>query len=190
MIYPRATTEFIYRYKSPDIAQVYLSFKLATNSRRKEVSEVLSTLEQRGMQGYDISDDEMAKSHSRYMIGGAQRVENERLFRFGTYHPPFAGVRPGIRPGRSERHSLQSTYHEHRISRKTRSAQEVPVEDANEMEHLAVPLSEPWGRYAHFYLRLPRDAFVSLTTRAVQISARFLLEFKCRQMRVPNSMRP
>lgn len=122
MIYPRATTEFIYRYKSPDIAQVYLSFKLATNSRRKEVSEVLSTLEQGGMQGYDISDDEMAKSHSRYMIGGALRVENERLFRFGMYHLISAGVRPGVRLCRSERHPLQITYHEHRISRKTRGA--------------------------------------------------------------------
>jgi len=83
VIYPRATTEFIYRYNSPDTAQVYLSFKLATNSREQEVSELLSKLEKGGMKGYDISDDELAKSHSRYMIGGAQRVENERLFRFG-----------------------------------------------------------------------------------------------------------
>jgi len=188
VIYPRATTEFIYRYKSPDIAQVYLSFKLASNSRRKEVSEVLSTLEQRGMQGYDISDDEMAKSHSRYMIGGAQRVENERLFRFGMYRCPSPGVRPGVLPRRSERHSLQCTYREHRISRKARSAQEIPVRDANEMEHLAVPLSEPRRRYACFYPL--RCAFVSLTTCAVQILARSLLEFKSRQMRAPNSMRP
>jgi threonine dehydratase len=63
---------------------VYLSFKLATNSREKEVYELLETLEKQGMKGYDISDDELAKSHSRYMIGGAQKVENERLFRFGA----------------------------------------------------------------------------------------------------------
>jgi len=62
---------------------VYLSFKLATNSRTQEVSELLATLEKQGMKAHDISDDELAKSHSRYMIGGAQRVENERLFRFG-----------------------------------------------------------------------------------------------------------
>ena len=37
------------------------------------------------MKGYDISDDELAKSHGRYMIGGAPRVEHERLFRFGMY---------------------------------------------------------------------------------------------------------
>jgi len=42
------------------------------------------------MKGYDISDDEMAKSHSRYMIGGAQRVENERLFRFEFPERPGA----------------------------------------------------------------------------------------------------
>ena len=43
-------------------------------------------LEEKGMKAYDISDDELAKSHSRYMIGGAERVENERLFRFGMCH--------------------------------------------------------------------------------------------------------
>ncbi|KAF9792559.1 tryptophan synthase beta subunit-like PLP-dependent enzyme [Thelephora terrestris] len=89
-IHPRATTEFIYRYNLHDTAQVYLSFKLATNSREQEVSELLSTLEKQGMKGYDISDDELAKSHSRYMIGGAQRVANERLFRFEFPERPGA----------------------------------------------------------------------------------------------------
>jgi len=90
VICPRATTEFIYRYNSPDIAQVYLSFKLATVAREQEVSEVLATLEKQGMKGYDISDDEMAKSHSRYMIAGAHKVENERLFRFEFPERPGA----------------------------------------------------------------------------------------------------
>jgi threonine dehydratase len=84
VIYPRATTEFIYRYNSPDIAHVYISFKLSTANRQAEVAEVLSTLENRGMKGFDIIDDEMAKSHARYMIGGAKTVENERIFRFGS----------------------------------------------------------------------------------------------------------
>ena len=105
VIYPRATTEFIYRYNSPTIAQVYLSFKLATGLRGQEVSEVLSTLEGRGMKGYDVSDDEMAKSHSRYMIGGAQRVENERLFRFGM----CCYSRPIFNPHRSACCSSQGT---------------------------------------------------------------------------------
>lgn len=36
------------------------------------------------MKGYDISDDEMAKTHARYMIGGTSDVGDERLFRFGA----------------------------------------------------------------------------------------------------------
>ena len=40
-------------------------------------------LEQHEMKGSDISDDELAKSHARYMIGGRVDVPNERLFRFG-----------------------------------------------------------------------------------------------------------
>ena len=83
VIYPRAVTEFVYRYHSPTVALVFLSFILNTNSRTTEVADVLATLDKLGMRGMDISDDEMAKSHARYMIGGRQEVENERLFRFG-----------------------------------------------------------------------------------------------------------
>ncbi|EPQ57238.1 threonine dehydratase I [Gloeophyllum trabeum ATCC 11539] len=90
LIYPRAITEFIYRYNSPDVAHVFLSFKLETKSRAREVADVLAALEREGMKGYDISDDEMAKSHARYMIGGAKAVPNERLFRFEFPERPGA----------------------------------------------------------------------------------------------------
>ncbi|TFY83563.1 hypothetical protein EWM64_g452 [Hericium alpestre] len=85
VIHPRAVTEFVYRYSSADRAHVFLSFKLETTSRAKEVEDVLSSLEQQGMKGHDISDNELAKSHARYMIGGISDVQNERVFRFGTY---------------------------------------------------------------------------------------------------------
>ncbi|KAH7888662.1 tryptophan synthase beta subunit-like PLP-dependent enzyme [Phlebopus sp. FC_14] len=90
MIYPRAVTEFIYRYNSPEIAHIFLSFKLGSSSRAKEVSTVLEALKQEGMTGYDISDDEMAKSHARYMVGGRAVVPNERLFRFEFPERPDA----------------------------------------------------------------------------------------------------
>ncbi|KAA1473913.1 threonine dehydratase I [Dentipellis sp. KUC8613] len=90
VIHPRAVTEFIYRYNSPDRAQVFLSFKLESNSRAKEVDGVLSALEQQGMKGHDISDDELAKSHARYMIGGISDVPNERVFRFEFPERPGA----------------------------------------------------------------------------------------------------
>lgn len=84
-----------------------MSFKLATTSREQEVSELLQTLENQGMKGYDISDDELAKSHARYMIGGAQRVENERLFRFGVSYR----FQPTFRPRHGKHRSLGDPIH-------------------------------------------------------------------------------
>lgn len=79
------TTEFIYRYNNPERADIFLSFKLETTFREKEVSEVLAQLEKQDMKGHDISDDELAKSHARYMVGGCSNVPNERVFRFGMF---------------------------------------------------------------------------------------------------------
>lgn len=62
---------------------MFISFILETASRATEVSSILAELEKEGMKGRDISDDELAKSHGRYLVGGCQEVEHERVFRFG-----------------------------------------------------------------------------------------------------------
>ncbi|TFK44737.1 threonine ammonia-lyase [Crucibulum laeve] len=91
VIHPRAVTEFIYRYNvCGDRAHVLLSFKLESGSRATEVAGVLAALEREDMKGVDISDDELAKSHARYMIGGCQKVSNERVFRFAFPERPGA----------------------------------------------------------------------------------------------------
>jgi threonine dehydratase len=53
------------------------------NNREQELPKILQNLELNGMHGQDISDNEMAKSHARYLVGGRSKVENERLYRFG-----------------------------------------------------------------------------------------------------------
>ncbi len=83
IIFPRAVTEFVYRYSRPDKAHVFLSFIINTSSREKEVAQVIADLLKEGMTASDISDDELAKAHGRYMVGGCQTVEHERVFRFG-----------------------------------------------------------------------------------------------------------
>ena len=85
IIHPRATTEFIYRYADSETAQIFISFKLESTDREKEVSDVLAALEAQSMKGFDISNDELAKSHARYMIGGCANVPTERIFRFGAH---------------------------------------------------------------------------------------------------------
>lgn len=80
-IYPRAVTEFSYRYSDPDRALIYTSFKVV--DPRVEVPDVIAGLAAEGMEARDISDNEMAKSHARYLVGGRSEVQNERMFRFG-----------------------------------------------------------------------------------------------------------
>ncbi|EIM81281.1 threonine dehydratase I [Stereum hirsutum FP-91666 SS1] len=90
IIHPRAVTEFAYRYSSSSRAHIFLSFKLETLDRASEVADLLAAMERQEMKGYDISDDEMAKTHARYMIGGTSDVGDERLFRFEFPERPGA----------------------------------------------------------------------------------------------------
>lgn len=86
VIHPRDVTEFVYRYNkstAPDRAHVLVSFKVDAKKRAAEIKSLLNEFEAGGMKGYDISDNELAKSHGRYLIGGSQPVPNERIFRFG-----------------------------------------------------------------------------------------------------------
>src|SRR5271170_6183461 len=53
------------------------------SKREGEVAEVIRQLEKEGMNPRDISNDELTKAHGRYLVGGRQIVEYERVFRFG-----------------------------------------------------------------------------------------------------------
>ncbi|KAF7288696.1 Threonine dehydratase [Mycena chlorophos] len=89
----RITFQFIYRYNchtSPDRAHVFMSLTVETQDRAAEVEQVLKALAAEDMIGFDISDNEMAKSHARYMIGGSQTVPNERVLRFEFPERPGA----------------------------------------------------------------------------------------------------
>ncbi|KAI8993392.1 threonine ammonia-lyase, biosynthetic [Pilobolus umbonatus] len=78
-IHPRNVTEYSYRYSDPKEAHIYISFKV--KDLAKEVKEVIDGLAKEGMRAFDVSDNELAKTHARYMVGGSRPV-NERVFRF------------------------------------------------------------------------------------------------------------
>jgi hypothetical protein len=115
IIHPRAVTEFVYRYSSSARAFIYLSFYLSSSSsrpanstgiatptgtstplltpqqaRQEELQSLLSQLNKGGMQALDLSENEMAKSHARYLVGGRSKVVNERVFRFEFPERPGA----------------------------------------------------------------------------------------------------
>ncbi|KAI8366267.1 threonine ammonia-lyase, biosynthetic [Blakeslea trispora] len=89
-IVPRTITEFSYRYNDPKEAHIYISFKV--KDRETELKQILDDWEKDGMKGIDVSDNELAKCHARYMVGGS-RPKNERVFRFIFPERPGATVK-------------------------------------------------------------------------------------------------
>ena len=77
----RQITEFNYRYTDAETAQVFTGLQLRHGIEEKNA--LLGNLRDKGYQVVDLSDDEVAKLHIRYMVGGpARQVKNERLYRF------------------------------------------------------------------------------------------------------------
>ena len=78
----RAVTEFNYRYGTKERAQIFVGFGLGRG--REERDEVIASLRAAGYGVTDMTDNEMAKLHVRYMVGGHVNgnVASERLYRF------------------------------------------------------------------------------------------------------------
>lgn len=82
MLGSRAVTEFNYRFGKKERAQIFVGFGLSRG--REERDEVVGSLKAAGYGVTDMTDNEIAKLHVRYMVGGHVNgsVASERLFRF------------------------------------------------------------------------------------------------------------
>ena len=77
----RGITEFNYRYADDREAQVFCGVELREDHTEKE--RLLETLRNKGYSVVDMTDNETAKLHIRYMVGGhAPQAVNERVYRF------------------------------------------------------------------------------------------------------------
>ncbi|MBS0849952.1 threonine ammonia-lyase, biosynthetic [Citrobacter sp. JGM124] len=85
----RSVTEFNYRYASSDDACIFVGVRLTRGiEERREIIELLSA---GGYSVVDLSDDEMAKLHVRYMVGGRpSKPLRERLYSFEFPESPGA----------------------------------------------------------------------------------------------------
>lgn len=83
-VMPHNITEFSYRYASEDSANVLLGISLASpaSQRVSELAHLLERISLDGMTPTDLSNDEIAKSHVRYLVGGRTNIPNERLYTF------------------------------------------------------------------------------------------------------------
>lgn len=85
----RQITEFNYRYADERRAQVFVGVELGRGD--EERGEIIARLEARGFGVLDMSDNETAKLHIRYMVGGhARGISDEMLVRFEFPERPGA----------------------------------------------------------------------------------------------------
>jgi threonine dehydratase len=91
-IMPHMVTEFSYRYATDVVANVLIGLSLTSpaSQRDAELASLLSRIQAGGMTPTDLSGDELAKSHVRYMVGGRSGVPNERLYMFNFPERPGA----------------------------------------------------------------------------------------------------
>lgn len=87
----RNITEFNYRYGDEKTAQIFVGIQSSGENDRKQLSEQLHSAD---LPNIDLSNDEMAKVHLRYMVGGrTEKVENERVISFEFPERPGALTR-------------------------------------------------------------------------------------------------
>ncbi|MFN6881322.1 threonine ammonia-lyase, biosynthetic, partial [Proteus mirabilis] len=87
----RVVTEFNYRYSDadPENARIFVGVRLSQGLQERK--EIVQQLTEAGYQVSDLSDDEMAKLHVRYMVGGRPNQPlKERLFSFEFPEAPGA----------------------------------------------------------------------------------------------------
>ncbi len=85
----RGITEFNYRYADAEKAHVFAGVQL--NDGDSERKALIRSLRDKGYPVVDLTDDEMAKLHIRYMVGGrAPSLEHELVYRFQFPERPGA----------------------------------------------------------------------------------------------------
>jgi len=92
IIEERGITEFNYRYADSKQAHIFVGVKLHGES--SDAKELIETIKQHDYPIIDLTDNEMAKIHIRYMVGGrSNTVLDERLLRFEFPERPGALLR-------------------------------------------------------------------------------------------------
>jgi threonine dehydratase len=85
----RSVTEFNYRFDDANAAQIFVGISISQGKAERDA--LIAAIGAGGFTVRDMTDNEMAKLHIRYMVGGhARGLANERLFRFEFPERPGA----------------------------------------------------------------------------------------------------
>ncbi len=89
---PRLITEFNYRYSDRDSATVFAGVQVKDRDTERRL--LIENLTEKGYQPIDMTENEVAKMHVRFMVGGhGGDVSDERLLRFEFPERPGALMR-------------------------------------------------------------------------------------------------
>ncbi|WP_423908271.1 threonine ammonia-lyase, biosynthetic [Candidatus Spongiihabitans sp.] len=84
----RNISEFNYRYASDAEAHIFVGVQI---KHRDEIDELIKKLAAKGIASLDLTENELAKIHARYMVGGrVPEITNERIFSFEFPERPGA----------------------------------------------------------------------------------------------------
>lgn len=87
----RNITEFNYRLSGRDRAHIFVGLSIRDEDERRAFSQSLT---ENGFHNLDLTDNDLAKTHIRYMVGGkSAAVEREALYRFWFPERPGALTR-------------------------------------------------------------------------------------------------
>ncbi|KAH6665071.1 threonine dehydratase [Verticillium dahliae] len=91
-VMPHFVTEFSYRYATNEVANVLIGLSLTApaSQRVEELRMLVERVQASGMSVTDLSGDELAKSHIRYLVGGRSNVPDERIYMFNFPERPGA----------------------------------------------------------------------------------------------------
>ena len=88
LIGTRNITEFNYRYADPKQAQIFVGVTIANAD---ETQDLIKKFSQNGLSAIDLTKNEMAKLHLRYLVGGhAPNAKDEEVYRFEFPERPGA----------------------------------------------------------------------------------------------------
>ena len=100
-VIPHAVTEFNYRFAKEESANILIGISIDTGT--SQLSNLITRLDKNGMEAIDLSGDELAKSHIRYLVGGRSSVSDEKLYMFEFPERPGALVKflTTLQPGQN-----------------------------------------------------------------------------------------
>ena len=139
----RGITEFNYRYADARDAEIFVGVKLAGGDRER--AELMEDLVGKGYSVEDLTDNEVAKLHLRYLVGGhAPNIQDERLFRFEFPERPGALLNFLTQMGQDWNISLFHYRNHGAAYGRVLVGMQVPKKDGAKLKTFLENLGYPW----------------------------------------------